>query len=822
MNFYTDCQRRNNRILLRGYQNGKRYRQQVEYQPRLFVPTKSESKFRTITGAPVEERRFDSPNDMQEYQQRYKDVEGFTFYGLELPQYQYLYENFRNCEYDSNQIVTNILDIETDTTDGYPDIDLADKKITAITMLYRDITFVLGYNDFQTDDSTIKYIKCSDEYDLLEKFLTIWSSDRYCPDVVSGWNIEFFDIPYIINRITRLFNPEKARKLSPWGKLEHRTISSFGKKITIFFPVGIAVLDYLQLYRKFTFEPQETYRLDAIAEYELGERKLDYSDYGSLHKLYNEDHQKFIEYNIRDCQLVKRIDEKRNLLALVYTIAYDAGVNFVDALTTVRSWDIAIHNYLMDRFTVIPRNDVSRGDIGHLEGGYVKAPLVGRHNWVVSFDLASLYPHLIMQYNIGPETFVKRLPESFSTEDIIAGKHKSYDPWLEENNYCLTGSSAVYHKNKQSFLSALMKEMFAKRSEVKKEMLVLKQKNDKTLENEISRLDTLQTALKIRLNSLYGSLANPYSRWFDIRNAEAITLSGQLTVKWAEHYFNVIMNKLLKTTNTDYVIAVDTDSVYINMEEVVRNKNNKLEYLDKFCETRVQPFLDKIFDNLQETMHGREQAMYMKREAIADRGVFVAKKRYMLNVLNNEGVQYEKPQLKIMGLESVRSSTPSACRAAIKETIRLILQAEESDVHDFIEDFRAKFEALPFEQIAKNSTVNGLDKYGDSTSIYKKGTPIHVRGALLYNKIRIDAELEKDLEPIFEGGKIKFCYLKTPNPLQENVISVPNKLPAIFGLDTYIDRELQFSKTYLEPCRSILACVGWTSEPINTLSNFWE
>ena len=407
MTFYTSVAQHHNKILVCGYENNKRFKKECHYKPYLFLPSKEKTGYRTIDGNPVEKLSFDSIRDARNFFEKYKDVENFSIYGLTNYPYVYIYDTFKNIQYDTSKIKTLILDIEVSTENGYPDIDRADSEITAITMMYDDITFVFGYKDFITSDANIKYFRCKDEYELLTRFIKLMSHDVYRPDVITGWNVEFFDIPYCINRIIRLFDESEAKKLSPWSLLRERTVQFMGREQQAFTPVGVSILDYLQLYMKFTYTQQESYKLDHIAFVELNEQKLDYSEYGSLNDLYKQNPQKYIEYNIHDCTLIKKLDDKMKLLDLVYTIAYDSGCNYEDALTTVRSWDVTIHNYLMDQRKVIPH--VKKGSVDRIPaGGYVKQPQTGMFDWVVSFDLSSMYPMRIISTNIGPETKITK------------------------------------------------------------------------------------------------------------------------------------------------------------------------------------------------------------------------------------------------------------------------------------------------------------------------------------------------------------------------------------------------------------------------------
>lgn len=832
MKFYTSVTQHFGNILVCGYENGKRFKEKVAYKPYLFLPTKEESKYRTIDGKPVLKKKFDSIREAREFYKKFSEVENFDIYGYDKFPYVFIYdEYFRNLKYDTSLIKVCALDIEVAKEEKYSDVSEASNKITAITLYYKDICFALGYGDYTPSDSKIKYIKCRDEVHLLTNLIKLFTSDNYRPDVVTGWNIETFDIPYLVNRIRRILGEDEAKKLSPFGVLNEREINDrFGKPQQIFEPLGLNVLDYLNLYKKFTYSQQESYKLDHICFVELGEKKLDYSKYGSLDEMYEQDHQMYMEYNIRDCFLIWKLDGKMKLLDLVYTFAYDSGINYIDSLTTVRAWDVIIHNYLMDRCVVIPKGKRNRVD-RIPAGGFVKAPIVGMHDWVVSFDLQSLYPHLIMGYNISPDTFRGRHSESFSTADLLKGSVDKIRTFLEEKNYSFTANSCFYTREKQGFLAALMDDLFVKRKVYKDKMKDLKkdyEKNhDESLTNEIARFDNLQQATKIKLNSAFGALLNEGFRWFSVNLGESITLSGQLTIQWAEKHLNKLFNEHLGTEGVDYIIAMDTDSVYVNMSKIVKKsgltKHEEIvPFLDDYCETQIQPFLDDIYSKLSVYMNAYKQAMFMKREAIADRGIFIAKKRYILNVHNNEGIQYEKPKLKMMGIEAVKSSTPSACREAIKDALKVIMSKTEEDAISFIKDYKKVFMALPFEDIAFPRGINGMEKYSSPLTIYGSKTPIHVRGALLYNHFIRENGLEQRFPPIFDKDKIKFCYLKLPNPIKEDVISVPSTLPSELGLDKYIDYDLMFEKAFLQPIKGILDAIGWEIEKRNKIANFFK
>jgi DNA polymerase elongation subunit (family B) len=836
--FYTHAHLHFDNILLRGYDDGKRIFEKIPCKPYLFVHSNNpnlvdEIEFRTLKGDAVKRIDFDSPKDARDFVKQHGEISNFGIYGMTQFVYPFINDYYPGeIDYDPKQISIVNIDIEVAADEGFPSIETAEKEITAITMKKDNIYVVLGCGDFENTNENVKYFKCKDEESLLIKFLDLWRMKWFQPDVVTGWNVEYFDIPYIINRVRRLLGNEMAKKISPWGIIEERSVEKYGVEQKSYIPIGITILDYLQLYRKFTFTNQESYRLDHIAHIELGERKLDYSEYESLFDLYKKNYQLFIEYNIKDVDLVGRLDDKLKLIEQVFAIAYDAKVNFSDAFTSVRLWDVIIHNYLINQRIVIPQNKKTHKD-EQIVGAYVKDPLLGMHDWVVSFDLNSLYPHLIMQYNISPETFLYENRNFRSIDNLLtrAFEGSVTQGKLIENNWCIAANGAVYNKDKQGFLPTLMEKMYNDRVVFKQRMIEAKKAQEVSPSEDnvklIARNHNMQLAKKIQLNSAYGALSNEYFRWYDDVLATSITLSGQLSIKWIEKKINEFMNKVCKTKEVDYVIASDTDSIYVKMADMVKLLNTDDQMfivgaVDAFCEQKVQPFIDKCYQELAEYMNAYAQKMQMKRESIASKGIWTAKKRYILNVWNNEGVQYNEPKLKMMGIEAVRSSTPQACRDNIKKAMGVIMSKTEDDMIKFIADFRIDFKKLSFEEVAFPRGCKNLSKWTDKQDIYKSGTPMHVRAALVYNNLLKKEGLGNRYPLIQDGDKIKFCYMKMPNPLRENVIACHHNLPRQLNLDRYIDYDLQYNKSFVEPIKTILDAIGWQVEKRNTLDGFWE
>jgi len=411
---------------------------------------------------------------------------------------------------------------------------------------------------------------------------------------------------------------------------------------------------------------------------------------------------------------------------------------------------------------------------------------------------------------------------------------------LKDSNVCLTANGQFYRRDKQGFMPEMVEKMFADRKKYKKEMLdaeaAYENEKDpekkKELKNKIAKYNNLQLSKKVSLNSLYGALGSKFFRFFDLRNAIAVTTTGQLSIRWIERTLNQYLNKILKTTGEDYVIALDTDSVYLRLGPLVGKTIGEdlgtgdtarvISFLDKVCESKIQPVIDTACGDLGDYTNVFQQKIFMKREGLCDKAIWTAKKRYILSVWNNEGVQYEKPKKKSMGLELVKSSTPSYCREKLKEVVDVIFDKDESAVQEFIKEVRCEFKKQPIGDISFPRGLNGLTKYADKKTIYGSGTPIHVRGALVYNHFLYSNKLDTKYPLINNGEKLKFIFLKEPNTIQSNVISFPQGgIPEEFRLDQYIDYETQFVKSFLDPLKLILNSIGWKDEKTSSLEDFF-
>ena len=830
MKFYKNVEQVGNKILVRAHENGTDVQYREDFKPSLFVSSNKEvTDYKSLDGRPLRRVMPGSIADCRNFVQQYADIDEFEIHGNTRYLYQYINEKYPGDEikFDSSLIRVFTIDIETAAENGFPDIQSADQEILLISLRdsFTNRITVWGSKAFPNEDRQVDYIHCDDETKLLHSFLGWWQENF--PDVITGWNVQLFDIPYICRRMNRMLGDKYTKMLSPWKMVSDREIYIKGRKQIAYDIPGISCLDYLELYKKFTYTNQESYRLDHIAFVELEQKKLDHSEFDTFKEFYTNDWHKFVEYNIHDVRLVDRLDDKMKLLELAFTMAYDAKVNFEDVYSQVRMWDAIIYNYLEKQKIAIPPKQNSHKDAQYA-GAYVKEPIPGMYDWVVSFDLNSLYPHLIMQYNLSPETLLPR--RSSVNVDMLLDKDFDTSD-LAGETLCANGTH--YTTKEQGFLPKLMEKIYQDRTIYKKKMLAAKQQYEKTptieLKKEIARCNNIQMARKIQLNSAYGAIGNEHFRYYKLEIAEAITLSGQLSIRWIEKKMNEYLNKLLSTKKEDYVIASDTDSIYLNLGPLVNkffsakssNKTAIVDILDKICQEKLEPFIECSYQELSDYLAAYDQKMKMKRENIAERGIWTAKKRYILNVWDSEGVRYAEPKMKIMGLETARSSTPAYFRDKLYTAFKIIITKTNDDIIEFIDEIKVDTREQNYLDIAFPRGVNGLDKYRNGTDIYAKGTPIHVRGALLYNHYVRRNKVENKYPVIQEGEKIKFLYLKTPNPIGENVISFFQQLPKEFNLEKYVDYQRQFEKSFFDPLRNVLESIGWQSEKRGNLMSFF-
>lgn len=817
-------------MLTRGIRNGSRFIEKVPFQPTLYSRVNKQTGFQSLQKEHLLPTVFDDINAARNYVQKYRDVDNFPIFGNSAYQFQWISENYKgDIEYDLSQIKVMSFDIETTVDYGFPDYFDPMEAITLITArdkVSKQIT-TFGCWEYKPDTPGRTYVHCRDEADLLCKFINWFAHDH--PDIITGWNTDDFDIPYLIQRARKVVGEDITKKLSPFGVIKHRDVEVQGKMKMVFDIYGVASLDYLALFRKFAFLKFENEKLDTVAFHVLKRNKIE-NPYSSFKEFYTKDPVKFIDYNIVDVELVDDLEAKLKLIEQAISIAYMAKINFDDVYSPVKMWDTIIYNHLLDKGTIVPmkNNSVEK----QIEGAFVKEVVRGRYTWIVSFDLASLYPHIIMALNMSPETIWHQMI------DVTVAELLSGDRSKVREGFSLAPNGSMYDMSRAGFLPELMSKYYNGRKVVKNEMLALKKQLEKEretmtseeirqIENKITAKGNLQMALKIAINSAYGALAQKSFRFFDTRIAEGITMAGQLIIQNAMRAGNTFLNKLMET-DIDYVLMADTDSSYFDMAPFMKKfypgkpMEDSVNFMCKVCDGRMQNTLNKACDDLSDSLNWNSGFINFKREAIASAGLIVAGKNYALLVHDNEGVRYAEPDLKVMGLALVRSSTPDIVKDPLRKCIEVILNGTEDTLQSYVRDVETMYMKQPHEVIAFPRGVNNLAKYRSSSTIYVKShCPIQVRASLLYNHLLKENKLT-EMEQIQEGGRVKFVYLKEPNTLRENVIGFTEKIPKEFNLIRYVDYDTMFSKSFIEPLKKLTEAVGWNYKEVATLEGLFD
>ena len=851
MKWYTSVRAIGNKLFVRGNCNNVPYMDIVDYQPTLFLKSKEPTEYKNLSGEFLKPVKQNSIRDVKKFLQQYKDVEGFNIYGNESSVYQYIAEEFpEKIDYDMNQIKIYYLDIETTSEHGGIDVDAAMEQILLITLMdyktKKSITF--GSRSFVKNVPNNTYIECADEAELLKKFLAFWTKSY--PEVVTGWNILTFDIPYVVRRIEKILGSKFSKMLSPWKYVRDKEIvdRKTEKTYNTYDIVGVNILDYLEYFKKYSGIKLENNKLDTVATEVLGETKLDHTEYETFADFYTKNWDLFVEYNIVDTILIDKLENKLRLLQLALTLAMDSKVNPEDTLSQGRMWDAIIYNYLLAENVIIPIKTENEEKTEKYKGAFVKPPQLGIFKWVVSFDVSSLYPSLIRTFNISPETLIPIRNQSVTVDSIVDGTFK-IDP--DYQSYCICANGSMYTREFQGFLPRIMEQMFNERTVYKKKM-ISEQKNleqidqelkdpgstekykvlskhelndlrEKTI-NEISRCNIFQMTKKVTLNSAYGCVGSAFFRFYDIRNAEAITYMGQAVIKTLEKEMNSYLQKIAKN-DLDMVLAGDTDSCFLHFEPIIerifKNKTptevEVIDFLCSICDNQIQAVIDNIFKKFSERTNAFKNHLQMKREKICSTGLWKAKKNYILNVWDNEGVRYSTPKIKISGIEAVKTSNPAVCRDKMKKAIEYIMGATEDDLINFVDQFKREFYRLPPEDVSFPRRVSDIDKWFSQSTTYIKGTPIQARAAILYNKQIRERQLDNKYPLIKNGENLKFCYLKSPNPIKEDVIGFVQRFPNELELEKYVDYQKQFDLTFLQPLTKILDVIGWKTEKNYTL-----
>ena len=832
MKFYTACALKGNKVLVRGYRNGERFSESVAFKPSLFIRSEKESKYRTLKQVKVKRMIFDTLYDCREFLDQYRELDDCPIYGNTDFVTQYIMETYQGeMVYDLSKIKIAYLDLECESEGGFPDLDNPNEKVNLMSIRISGVTHVISFTPITLPDCKVYMV--SNEKELLKKTFEILAKEDV--DVLTGWNIKLFDIPYIIGRALLYFEEKEIQSWLPFGLMKVRQTDIGGKMYKLYELPGYTILDYMDLYKKFSGTSQESYALQNIAKVELDAQKLDYSEYGSLREFYRQNFQKFAEYNVQDAILVERLDDKLKLIDLAVSIAYEAKITFDTVFFATRIWETICCDYLMQK-DIVPPLKRSYAKDEQFVGAYVKDVTPGLYKNVVSFDATSLYPSIIMQWNISPETCTKA-DSSMNADYFLSSDKKNIPDLLEEAesiNSCLACNGSTFTKDVQGFIPILIERTFNQRKEAKSRMIELEKEYEQTKNKDllprIAALKIRQSVKKILANSLYGCLGNPAFVYSSPELATAVTVTGQVIIRKAEMAMNDYIQSLTKDKK-DYVLAVDTDSVYLNLDAIVQKISEKTkipnvtEFINQICEQKIQPELTKEMKILSHSLGCSENKIIFKREAIASAGMFIAKKRYALLVQDLEGVRFAEPKLKIMGLETARSSTPLVVRNKLKDCIKIILTKTPEELRKYVDEFYDEFMKLPIEDVASPRGVKGINKYADLSNIYKLGTPIATKAALLHNAYVKKLNLTKDVPAIKENDKIKFVFVNVPNPYgkanRDAVMGFVGKPPKEFQLEKYVDTKKQFDKTFGEPLENILTAIGWSITEKITLEEFF-
>ena len=832
--FYTYVGVLGNNILYRGYRDGEAICEKIDFQPTLYITTKkpnADSWTSLYDEKPLEPIKFEDIKAAKEFKEQYKDVHGFEVHGMDKWNYQYINENFSGeINYDVSKVNIMTFDIEVITKDGsFPDIQKANAPIVLISIHSgkTNKTTVLGLKDYEvTPEDKFEYIQFGTEKALLKYFINYVTLEK--PDIWTGWNIDQFDVPYIVNRIAIILDSAHVKMLSPFNYIREKNLIIQGKEVQTFELYGVVILDYLELYKTLPQPRQGPFGMGYVAQQEgLKTQKLDLPG-ESFKDNYDNYFQTFVQYSAVDSIVIKELDDKLKLIDIVFALSYLYKCNLADTFKTVMPWEIFIYNHLASKKIAVPPRTQNLN--ASFEGAWVKEPRAGMYGWVMAFDFAGLYPRITMQWNISPDTMVEDFTP-LTVNDFLCQTDAARDAqqFAKENNYTLAANGTMYRKDKSGFLAELMASTVEGRGIVKKQMLAMEQKfqdtKDVSLLPKIAALHNLQMALKIAGNSGYGAIGNKGFLYFDYRMAEAITLTGQYSDQHLANMFNQKLNGIMKSDDVDYILMADTDSVYMNCQPIIdkfcqgKTDDEIVNFLDKFGSTVLQKLVDKSIDEIFFKTNAYKKVMSSKREAIASKTLIRAKKNYAMKVHNSEGVAYNPPKVKVVGLEIVRSTTPQWCRKKLKECLQMMFDTSELELREYFAKLYAEFIQLPVEDIATPKGISDIDKWYSPSALYISRTPIHVRGSILYNH---HTKKFGKYPALANGDKIKYVYLKMPNPINENVISFGNKLPVELDLHKYIDFELQFSKAFKEPLKSLTDAAGWHLEHVSTLDDFFS
>lgn len=816
--------------------DGKRITLDCSYNPYLWIESKSKTGNKSLFNTDITKKEFNNQWDRAKYIRESGRTRIFENIGCE---HQFLIDTFweRHQEDTFTQHPLKILyiDIETYSPDAFPIPSQAKDVINVITVFdslkNKFITWGLGKLDKQIDNC--KYIKCDSEIVLLSKFLEYLEKDY--PDIITGWNTEFFDIPYIINRMYNILGEEAVKRLSPVRNVYKRSITGqFGREQDKYYIKGISCLDYLDIYKKFSVGLRESYKLDAIAEYELEEKKIDYGN-TNLSSLADEDWQTFVVYNVQDVNLIVKMEDKLRYLELLRMLAYVGCTTFESAMGTLSTITGAVVMKGREKGLAIPTFVKDSAQHQRYEGAYVGEPQRGFQQNILSFDANSLYPNTMISLNLSPETKIGTIVSKTDKDITIKHvngqtftlKHDAFTKFVKDEKIAVSKAKVLFTQAKKGIVPEIVDRLYQQRVEIKKELKQCKLKLLKLTKNTaeykktkrtIDRLDIKQFTIKILINTVYGYFGNKHAPIGDSDIARSITLTGQAVIKQSNTILREYIKRESNTDNIDPIIYNDTDSSYISIKPIVDAK--QIEFVDdqnKITEDvyihaqKIEDYLNKEITKWSRlSLNSLDSRFVFKRECICDVGVFLQKKRYVLHVLDDEGIPVNK--YKYTGVEVVRSTIPNAIKPYVKEIIETMLHTQDLSKTDkvFLEAYDT-FKRLPVEDIAFVMGVKDYTKYAAKCDGYNtvKSMPIHTKAAYFYNLMVDKFEVDADFEKIDTGDKVRYFYVKQPNRYGLSIMGYKYYLPEQLKETFLPDTELMFEKVIFSIIERFYESVGW-------------
>ena len=822
-------------------QNGKRIAVDTTFEPYIYLETNNKPDSTSIFNTKLKKKKFRNQAERSRYLKDNKITR--IFENLNIQQ-QFLIDSFwelnERQEFTNQQIRVLFIDIETYSPDEFPKPEDPQHPINVITVYdtLRRQFITWGLKPYHKKNENGIYIYCKSEKELLSKFINFFTSDY--PDILSGWNSEFFDVPYIINRITRLLGEEETKRLSPVGYIRPIVFKGrFGREQVHWHIEGVSCVDYLDIYKRFCPVLRESYKLDAIGETELGENKIDYGD-TNLASLADDNWELFIDYNIQDVNLLIKLEEKLQYLKLLRMIAYAGLTTFEGALGSLSVITGLCAVRARMRQQRIPTFNREVTNTEQNAGAYVGDPQRGFQENIVSFDANSLYPNVMITLNLSPETKVGVITEKTDKEITIQHvngqtfnlSHQHFVEFVKKEKIAISKAKVLFTQKEKGIIPETVDHFYKKRVEIKRELKLAKKRlldiqkdTDEyaKLSIQIENLNITQHTIKILINTIYGYFGNKHSPLGDDELAESITLTGQAVIKESnrllEEYIKEktgLTDEELKTSSP--IIYNDTDSSYISIRHIVNKTGLKMlnskgkitpEYY-KVVQDIEDHLNEKIIEWGESALGSIDCRLNFKREAIADAGLFLQKKRYVLHVLDEEGIPCDK--FKYTGVEVVRTTMPAPIKPYVKKIIETMLLTKDlAQTNKLFNETYDIFKNLPIEDIAFVMGIKGYEKYAAQCDGFKtaKHMPIHVKAAYFYNMLLDRFNTGKKYEKISSGDKVRYFYAKQPNRFGITTIGYKYSYPKEFADNFLIDHELMFEKIIFSVIERFYEAVNW-------------